>query len=173
MVDYGRHSETERMLVDDEGLAIPSLLKIQSGPLGNLGEPPFDGDEMNAHFPQNVLAETELRHLAAIPYQVLTPVGPGPLVGIYQDSLLGSYRFTRPNVKLTARDAMNLLMMFPRVDVKKLLENKDRLTSFDVLSQIMPELTSSFGACRHSTQTWPSRFSSNSPTCCPRRRRVS
>lgn len=141
MVDYGRHSETERMLVDDEGLAIPSLLKIQSGPLGNLGEPPFDGDEMNAHFPQNVLAETELRHLAAIPYQVLTPVGPGPLVGIYQDSLLGSYRFTRPNVKLTARDAMNLLMMFPRVDVKKLLENKDRLTSFDVLSQIMPELT--------------------------------
>ena len=101
----------------------------------------FDGDEMNAHFPQNVLAETELRHLAAIPYQVLTPVGPGPLVGIYQDSLLGSYRFTRPNVKLTARDAMNLLMMFPRVNVKKLLENKDRLTSFDVLSQIMPEMT--------------------------------
>ena len=129
------------MLVDDEGLAIPSLLKIQSGPLGNLGDPPFDGDEMNAHFPQNVLAETELRHLAAIPYQVLTPVGPGPLVGIYQDSLLGSYRFTRPNVKLTARDAMNLLMMFPRVNVKKLLENKDRLTSFDVLSQIMPEMT--------------------------------
>jgi len=141
MVGYGRHSETERMLVDDEGLAIPSLLKIQSGPLGNLGEPPFDGDEMNAHFPQNVLAETELRHLAAIPYQVLTPVGPGPLVGIYQDSLLGSYRFTRPNVKLTPREAMNLLMMFPRVDVKKLLANKDHLSSFDILSQIMPELT--------------------------------
>ena len=141
MVDYGRHSETERMLVDDEGLAIPSLLKIQSGPLGNLGEPPFDGDEMNMHLPQNVLAETELRHLAAIPYQVLTPVGPGPLVSIYQDSLLGSFRFTRPNVRLTAREAMNLLMMFPRVDVKKILENKDNLTSFDVLSQIMPELT--------------------------------
>lgn len=93
------------------------------------------------HLPQNVLAETELRHLAAIPYQVLTPVGPGPLIGIYQDSLLGSFRFTRPNLKLTARDAMNLLMMFPRVNVKKLLENKDRLTSFDILSQIMPELT--------------------------------
>ena len=93
------------------------------------------------HLPQNVLAETELRHLAAIPYQVLTPVGPGPLVGIYQDSLLGSYRFTRPNVKLTPREAMNLLMMFPRVDVKKLLANKDHLTSFDILSQIMPELT--------------------------------
>jgi len=36
MVDYGRHSETERVLVSDEGLAIRSLLKIQSDPLGNL-----------------------------------------------------------------------------------------------------------------------------------------
>ena len=101
----------------------------------------FDGDEMNMHLPQNVLAETELRHLAAIPYQVLTPVGPGPLIGIYQDSLLGSFRFTRPNVKLTPREAMNLLAMFPRVNTEKLLENKDSLTSFDVLSQILPEMT--------------------------------
>jgi DNA-directed RNA polymerase beta' subunit len=79
--------------------------------------------------------------LAAIPYQVLTPVGPGPLIGIYQDSLLGSYRFTRPNVKLTPREAMNLLAMFPRVNVEKLLENKDHLTSFDVLTQILPDMT--------------------------------
>ena len=96
---------------------------------------------MNMHLPQNVLAETELRHLAAIPYQVLTPVGPGPLIGIYQDSLLGSFRFTRPNVKLTPREAMNLLAMFPRVNVQKLLENKDNLTSFDIISQILPEMT--------------------------------
>jgi DNA-directed RNA polymerase II subunit RPB1 len=27
----------------------------------------FDGDEMNMHLPQNVLAETELRHLSATP----------------------------------------------------------------------------------------------------------
>ena len=141
MADYGGHSETERVLVDNEGLAILSLLKIQSGPLGNLGEPPFDGDEMNMHMPQNILAETELRHLAAIPYQMLSPVGPSPVVGIYQDSLLGSFRFTRPRVKLTDRDAMNLLMMFSRVDVKQLEKNRGHLTSFDVLSQIMPHLT--------------------------------
>jgi|APCry1669188879_1035177.scaffolds.fasta_scaffold311725_1 hypothetical protein len=36
MVDYGRHSETAQVLVSDEGLAIQSLLKIQSTPLGNL-----------------------------------------------------------------------------------------------------------------------------------------
>ena len=48
------------------------------------------------HAPQNVLAETELRHLAAIPYQVISPAGNAPIIGIYQDSLLGSYRFYPP-----------------------------------------------------------------------------
>jgi len=43
-VGYDRHSETERVLVNNEGLAILSLLKIQSGPLGNLWDQPFDGD---------------------------------------------------------------------------------------------------------------------------------
>jgi hypothetical protein len=38
MVDYGKHSETERVLVDYEGLAILSLLKIQSDPFGNTRE---------------------------------------------------------------------------------------------------------------------------------------
>jgi hypothetical protein len=37
MVGYDGHSETERVLVNNEGLAIPSLLKIQSFPTGNFG----------------------------------------------------------------------------------------------------------------------------------------
>ena len=101
----------------------------------------FDGDEMNMHMAQNVLAETELRHLAAIPYQMISPAGNAPIIGIYQDSLLGSYRMTRPNVTFSPRDAMNLLMMFPRVDPAAIRERGDKLTSFDVLSQIMPPLT--------------------------------
>jgi len=101
----------------------------------------FDGDEMNMHVPQNILAETELRHLAAIPYQMISPSANAPIIGIYQDSMLGSYRFTRENVKLTARDAMNLLMMYNGVDVDAIRENKDNLTSFDVLSQIMASIT--------------------------------
>ena len=110
------------MLVNYEGLAILSLLKIQSGPLGNLRDTPFDGDEMNMHAPQNVLAETELRHLAAIPYQVISPAGNAPIIGIYQDSLLWSYRFTRPNISFTPRDVMNLLMMYSKVDTAALRE---------------------------------------------------
>ena len=91
--------------------------------------------------PQNVLAETELRHLAAIPYQIISPASNAPIIGIYQDSLLGSYRFTRPNIKLTPREAMNLLMMYSKVDTKALRDAGKKLTSFDVLSQIMAPIT--------------------------------
>ena len=99
----------------------------------------FDGDEMNMHMPQNIIAETELKNLAAIPYQIISPASNSPIIGIFQDSMLGSYRFTRPNLKFTPKQAMNLLMMFPNVDVNKL--NKKELTSFDILSQIMPSMT--------------------------------
>jgi DNA-directed RNA polymerase beta' subunit len=101
----------------------------------------FDGDEMNMHMPQNILAETELRHLAATPYQMISPSANAPIIGIYQDSLLGSYRFTRPGITFSARDAMNLLMMFPRVNVKALREKGDKITNFDVLTQILSPLT--------------------------------
>jgi len=103
---------------------------------------------MNMHMAQNVLAETELKHLAAIPYQVISPAGNSPIIGIYQDSLLGSYRFTRPNITFTPRDAMNLLMMYSNVDTSTIREiseqNSGKLTNFDILSQILPPLTLKF-----------------------------
>ena len=43
MVGYDRHSETAEVLVNNEGLAIPSLLKVQSDPFGNFGD--IFGDE--------------------------------------------------------------------------------------------------------------------------------
>jgi len=98
---------------------------------------------MNMHMPQNVLAETELRHLAAIPYQMISPSGNAPIIGIYQDSLLGSYRLTRPNISFTPRDAMNLLMMFPKVNVTALRNatSDGQISNFDIISQILPPLT--------------------------------
>ena len=91
--------------------------------------------------PQSAIAETELRHLAAIPYQLISPASNSPIIGIFQDSLLGSYRFTRSDIKFTPREAMNLLMMFNNVDTKKLRENGNKITNFDILSQILPPVT--------------------------------
>ena len=107
----------------------------------------FDGDEMNMHMPQNILAETELRHLAAIPYQIVSPSSCSPIIGIYQDSLLGSFRFTRPDIKLDPRKAMNLLMMYNKVDVDALNNaiTDNKISNFDILSQITPPITLNYG----------------------------
>lgn len=97
--------------------------------------------EMNAHIPQNDLAEIELRHLAAIPYQIVSPASNAPIIGIFQDSMLGSYRFTRPNIKMDPRHAMNLLMSYNKVNTEALRNAGPKISSFDVLSQIMPPVT--------------------------------
>lgn len=98
----------------------------------------FDGDEMNLHMAQDPESEAELRNLAAVPYQIISPSNNAPIIGIYQDSMVGSYQFTRKDINFTQKEAMNLLMMFPRVNEHKLLSHGDIVTSFDVLSQIMP-----------------------------------
>jgi len=55
----------------------------------------FDGDEMNMHMPQDVESVSELLNLAAVPWQIISPANNQSIVGIFQDSLLGTFRFTR------------------------------------------------------------------------------
>jgi DNA-directed RNA polymerase II subunit RPB1 len=98
--------------------------------------------EMNLHLAQDMESDSELRNLAAVPYQIISPANNASIIGIFQDSLLGSYRFTRENIRFTPREAMNLLMMFPRVNIAALFGNKDGIiTNFDILSQILPPIT--------------------------------
>ena len=98
--------------------------------------------EMNLHMPQDPESEAELRNLAAVPYQIISPGNNAAIIGIYQDSMLGSYRFTRPNITFTQKEAMNLLMMYDKVDAKLLNKRRnEKITSFEVLSQILPPLS--------------------------------
>jgi DNA-directed RNA polymerase II subunit RPB1 len=94
--------------------------------------------------PQDPESEAELKNLAAVPYQIISPANNASIIGIYQDSMLGSYLFTRENVKFTPRQAMNLLMMFNGINANMLLKDAEKeggISNFDVLSQIMPPLS--------------------------------
>jgi DNA-directed RNA polymerase beta' subunit len=101
----------------------------------------FDGDEMNMHMPQDEEAEAELKNLAAVPYQIISPAKNQSIIGIFQDSLLGSYRLTRPGVSFAPRDAMNLLMAYGGVNEGLFASRAERISSFQILSQIMPAFT--------------------------------
>jgi len=72
----------------------------------------FDGDEMNLHGPQDYESAAELANLAAVARQIISPANNSPIIGIFQDSLLGAYRFTRKNIDFDTRTAMNLLMAY-------------------------------------------------------------
>ena len=102
----------------------------------------FDGDEMNMHMPQNDEAEMELKHLAAIPNQIISPANNNSIIGIFQDSLLGSYLITRDNVVFTRKEAMNLLEKTINPDIS-LFDNldKDTYTSHELISSILPGIS--------------------------------
>ena len=102
----------------------------------------FDGDEMNLHMPQDAESEVELRHLAAVPYQIISPAKNESIIGIFQDSLLGSYQFTREGVDFTPLQAMGLLVGYQKINVNLFKMNHgERITNFKILSQIMPPMS--------------------------------
>lgn len=96
----------------------------------------FDGDEMNMHMPQDIESASELKNLAAVPWQLISPSNNKSIVGIFQDSLLGAYRFTRNDINFTVRDTMNLLMAYDKVDISK-IQKEGKTSSFEIMSQIM------------------------------------
>ena len=65
------------------------------------------------------------------------------IVGIFQDSLLGCYRFTRNDVSFSPRHAMNLLMYYDNINTT-LFKNLNDISSFEILSQILPPLSTRF-----------------------------
>ena len=102
----------------------------------------FDGDEMNMHMPQNDEAECELRYLANVPNHIISPGNNKPIVGIFQDSMVGSFLYTRENISFTKKQAMNLLVKTNCFNACNLFDDeKDKYSSFEVLSEIIPKIS--------------------------------
>ena len=99
---------------------------------------------MNMHVPQDDESEAELKNLAAVPYQIVSPANNKPIVGIFQDNMVGAYRLTREGINFSARTVMNLLggiHNFDLATINTIIDNKKSVTSFELLTQIMPPLT--------------------------------
>ena len=99
---------------------------------------------MNMHVPQDDESEAELKNLAAVPYQIVSPANNKPIVGIFQDNMVGAYRLTREGINFSARTVMNLLggiHNFDLATINTIIDNKKNVTSFELLTQIMPPLT--------------------------------
>ncbi|KAK2581870.1 hypothetical protein KPH14_002333 [Odynerus spinipes] len=69
----------------------------------------FDGDEMNAHFPQNELARSEGYLIANVSNQYLVPKDGTPLSGLIQDHVISGVRLTTRGKFFSKDDYMQLV----------------------------------------------------------------
>ena len=76
----------------------------------------FDGDEMNMHVPQSIQTSVELKQLARVPSQIISPRHHSPIITPVQDTLLGIYRITNDGVFFTETEMMNMLITIDSFD---------------------------------------------------------
>ena len=122
----------------------------------------FDGDEMNMHVPQSYQTVAELKYLAAVPTQIISPQEGKPCIGLVQDALLGASRLTLVNKGLkynlpeniekndeflfNRKMLMNLMMWNKNFKTMNSLtkpiihNNEEYWTGKQVFSSILPEI---------------------------------
>jgi DNA-directed RNA polymerase II subunit RPB1 len=69
----------------------------------------FDGDEMNMHVPQSIASATELRYIASVLRNIISPRTNSPIIQLFQDTMTGAYRISQPGVTVPEPIAMNIL----------------------------------------------------------------
>tara|TARA_B100001123_G_scaffold415707_1_gene516497 strand:+ start:3020 stop:7579 length:4560 start_codon:yes stop_codon:yes gene_type:complete len=98
----------------------------------------FDGDEMNAHIPQSYGSKMELKEIAIVPTQIITPGKCKPVIGIIQDTLVGAYSLTKFDVSFSKWDLMNLFAYNDKFTIDM---DKTSWTGKEVFSMILPKLS--------------------------------
>ena len=103
----------------------------------------FDGDEMNMHVPQSVQTSAELKYLASVPLQIISPREHQPVIKLVQDSLLGLNRITNDDVYFTKFDLMNILIyvnsyngILPEPEIKEPVE---KWSGRQLVSMVLPK----------------------------------
>lgn len=98
---------------------------------------------MNAHVPQSITTANEIWEIARVSTQIVTPQTNGPIIGVVQDSLLGSYLLTLNSTQLTLKQVSDILIMNNLFD-GKLPERKDSSQKYwsgrQLISTILPPI---------------------------------
>jgi len=69
----------------------------------------FDGDEMNMHVPQSISASVELKEIASVDRQIISPGTNKPVISLVQDSLLG-FTLLSHTKEINRNEIMDILM---------------------------------------------------------------
>ena len=115
---------------------------------------------MNLHMPQDDMSEIELREIAAIPYNVISPGISKPIIGILQDSMVGCTSFTQQHIQFDIKHAMNLLVTQKHLDLD-IFKHNSSLTNFEILTQIMPPITLKYKTTAYGVYDYDKQLAEN------------
>jgi len=97
----------------------------------------FDGDEMNMHVPQSIESATELKYLATVLRQIISPRTNEPIIQLFQDTMTGAYRISRQGVEVPEHIAMNILSRMKRPISSYVRKNKS-IDGLELISSVLP-----------------------------------
>ena len=104
----------------------------------------FDGDEMNLHLPQSITAKADAQELMMVPRNIITPQSNRNVMGIVQDSLLGSTRMTQRDVFIDKEVMLNAMMWVPTWDgllpAPAILKPRALWTGKQLFSMVTPKI---------------------------------
>jgi DNA-directed RNA polymerase II subunit RPB1 len=90
--------------------------------------------EMNMHVPQSIPAATELRILASVLRNIISPRTSSPIIQLFQDTMTGAYRISQSGVEVPEHIAMNILSR-----IKRPFSRKNRnWTGSEIISAALP-----------------------------------
>lgn len=103
----------------------------------------FDGDEMNMHVPKSYETVNELKYLALVPTQVISPQASSPVMGMVQDTMLGGYLFTK-GVTLNLQQIYHLIgctnAYGGQIPTPSIVGANPRWTSQQMISMFLPQI---------------------------------
>ena len=142
MIEYGRVSTTERVLVTNDGLINQKLLKIQSVRYGNITG--CSSDEMNTFLPQSLQTRVELQEIAGVSKQIISPAKSTPIISVAQDSMVGSYLLTKSDFATSGEKLFQYIM--PNIQLKSgfnIFEErkKEKISGKELYSYILPNIS--------------------------------
>jgi DNA-directed RNA polymerase II subunit RPB1 len=94
--------------------------------------------EMNMYIPQSEQTQLEIANIADVKRQIITPRYSKPIIKFKQDAVLGTYKMTEKEQKMSYNDAMNLAMYCNSVDIFQI--QKADITTHKLYSLIIPSL---------------------------------
>ena len=99
----------------------------------------FDGDQMNSIVPQNIMSRNECMIVSKVARWLISPQNHAPLVGAFQDALIGLFELTKNGLTFSKWHSMQ---MFNKINSKNINYDftESHYTNRQLVSRILPEI---------------------------------